>query len=121
MTCSECPDPVYRRKMCRTHFLERYRVKPEPPKRTDPLVVYAWFAPDGTCEYVGRGTAARPMKHRFSGWWTERHRLETQECAHEWQAMMLEGEWIGRHLPLRNIEGYRPDGRAEVVRKMGQA
>lgn len=125
MMCSEklCREPVYRRHLCREHFLGRYRnpidgIRQPKAKPTGPLVVYAWYAPDGTCHYVGRGTAARPMQHKFSAWWTPQHRLVTQECAFEWEAMMREGEWIGLYRPVYNVEGYRPGGRAEVLRRM---
>ena len=124
--CRDCPEPVYRRGKCREHFIITYRASARSTAFADGVpidrgyVVYAWFAPDETCDYVGRGTPIRPKGHRYTEWWTPEHTLQTWPCDFEWQAMRLEGELIGKYLPKRNIEGYGPLGRAEVVRKMGR-
>ena len=70
-------------------------------------VVYAWFAPDGSAEYVGRGTSSRADTHRRQPWWTPQHLLLSMSCDSEWQAMEYEGRWGARYQPRHNREGYR--------------
>ena len=112
--CVVCGDRTYRKEMCRAHFLATYR-GPGRRRGNSPRlgpaygrpIVYAWFAPDGTAEYVGRGRGRRPYAHRHAAWWTDKHFLVSLGCGAEWEAMMKEGEWIGRYLPRHNIEGLR--------------
>ena len=74
-------------------------------------VVYAWIAPGGAVDYVGRGTVDRSKHHRYSATWcTPRHLLMSMTCDNEWQAMEYEGKWGARLQPRYNIEGYRHAG-----------
>ena len=90
---------------------ERYHAQPP--------VVYAWFAPAGTAEYVGRGTLARSQTHARTAtrkpWWTPEHLVISMTCDSEWQAMEMEGRWGGRYLPRHNKEGYRHAGGKAVA------
>ena len=70
-------------------------------------IVYAWFAPDGTAEWVGRGTRYRATQHRMKPWWTPQPLLLSMTCDSEWQAMEYEGRWGARYQPVHNREGYR--------------
>jgi hypothetical protein len=70
-------------------------------------IVYAWFAPDGACEYVGRGTVHRSRHHRYAPWWTPEHYVLTMTCETEWQAMEYEGKWGAAYQPRHNKDGYR--------------
>lgn len=70
-------------------------------------IVYQWVNPDGTVDYVGRGTQERAMRHRYAPWWTPQHILLTMSCESEWHAMEWEGKWGGLLQPRYNKEGYR--------------
>lgn len=107
---SGCGEAEYRRRLCRDHFLYEYRNRYKRTPRDGssvPIVVYAWIAPDGKADYVGRGIGKRPLSHRQRDWWTPQHILVSMTCRAEWEAMAREGEWIGHYQPRHNIEGYR--------------
>ena len=78
-----------------------------------PPIVYAWIAPDGKADYVGRGTIDRARMHQYKRkiWWTPEHLLISMTCDSEWHAMEMEGKWGGKLLPRYNKEGYRHNGR----------
>lgn len=104
---------------------EKYRLRREADRERDaarakertaalPPIVYVWVAPDGTADYVGRGTIERAKTHRRKSWWTPTHLLLTMACASEWEAMELEGRWGARYLPRHNVEGYRHQNLREM-------
>jgi hypothetical protein len=70
-------------------------------------LVYGYFDND-ICAYVGRGSMARVLQHKYTSlWWRPDLLLVTMTCKDEWEAMEYEGKWGGRYRPKHNKDGYR--------------